>query len=116
MRITKRQLKRIIKEEKARILSEVTPGERADALKLSAEDMAAQPVYDEIDAMTKHAIERDMDELLQILDTAAVKANEIRMEMDNSNYAEWAGGREQDDLQLKLIKVWRAMGFHGPDL
>ena len=25
-------------------------------------------------------------------------------------------GREQDDLQLKLIKVWRAMGFHGPDL
>ena len=91
MKVTKRQLRRIIKEEKARILSEVTPGERADALRLSAEDIAAQPVYDEIDAMTKHAIERDMDELLQILDTAAVKANEIRKEMENVEYAEWAG-------------------------
>ena len=105
MKITKRQLRRIIKEEKAALLREVTP-----------EDLAAQGTYDEIDAMTKHAIELDMDELLQILDAAAVKANEIRTEMDNSNYAEWAGGREADDLQLKLIKVWRAMGFDGRDL
>ena len=80
------------------------------------EDQAAQPVYDEIDAMTKRAIEQDMDELLQILDTAAVKANEIRQEMEHVEYAEWAGGREADDLQLKLIKVWRAMGFDGKDL
>jgi len=40
VRITKRQLKRIIKEERARLLNEVTPGERAEALRLSAEDMA----------------------------------------------------------------------------
>ena len=41
MKITKRQLKRIIKEEKTRLLNEVTAGERADALRLAAEDMAA---------------------------------------------------------------------------
>ena len=105
MKISKRQLRRLIKEEKTRLLNEISP-----------EDLAAQPVYDEIDAMTKHAIERDMDELLQILDTAAVKANEIRKEMENVEYAEWAGGREADDLQLRLIKVWRAMGFDGRDL
>ena len=32
MKITKRQLRRIIKEEKARILSEMTPGERGRGL------------------------------------------------------------------------------------
>ena len=41
MKITKRQLRRIIKEEKTRLISEVTPGERAEALRLSAEDMSA---------------------------------------------------------------------------
>ena len=97
MKITKRQLRRIIKEEKAKILSE-------------------NPYDDKIDAEMKKDIELDMGELLQILDTAADKANEIRMQMDNTNYSEWAGGREADDLQLKLIKVWRAMGFEGEDL
>ena len=75
-----------------------------------------EPVHDEIDTEMKKDIEIDMDELLQILDTAAAKANEIRTKMDNTNYAEWAGGREADDIQLKLIKVWRAMGFEGEDL
>ena len=37
MKITKKQLRRIIKEEKARLLSEVTPGERDDAKRLDAE-------------------------------------------------------------------------------
>ena len=39
MKITKRQLKRIIKEEKARLLSEVTPAERDEARQLSKLDM-----------------------------------------------------------------------------
>ena len=42
MKITKRQLRRIIKEEKAKLLNEVTPSEREEALRLSAED-AARP-------------------------------------------------------------------------
>ena len=42
MKITKRQLKRIIKEEKAKLLNEVTPGERADALRADAEWAAQQ--------------------------------------------------------------------------
>ena len=37
MKVTKRQLRRIIKEERARLLNEVTPGERDDAKKLDAE-------------------------------------------------------------------------------
>jgi len=41
MKITKRQLKRIIKEEKARLLNEATPRARAETLRLSAEDTAA---------------------------------------------------------------------------
>jgi len=38
MKITKRQLRRIIKEEKAKLLSEVTPAERDEALRLSRLD------------------------------------------------------------------------------
>ena len=38
MKVTKRQLKRIIKEEKLKLLREVTPGERADALRYAKED------------------------------------------------------------------------------
>ena len=38
MRISKRQLRRIIKEEKARLLSEVTPAERDEARRLSVLD------------------------------------------------------------------------------
>lgn len=45
MKITKRQLRRIIKEEKARLLSEVTPGERDDAKRLGAEWAAQQGEY-----------------------------------------------------------------------
>ena len=112
MRITKRQLRRIIKEEKAKILREA-PGEYVWP---EVEFPSENPYDDKIDAEMKKDIELDMDELLQILDTAAAKANEIRTKMDNTNYAEWAGGREADDLQLKLIKVWRAMGFEGEDL
>ena len=37
MKITKKQLRRIIKEEKAKLLNEVTPGERDDAKRLDAE-------------------------------------------------------------------------------
>ena len=39
MKITKRQLKRIIKEEKVRLLSEVTPAERDEARQMSILDM-----------------------------------------------------------------------------
>jgi len=109
MKITKRQLRRIIKEEKQKLLREAPAWPEV-------EFPSENPYDDKIDPETKKDIELDMDELLQILDTAAAKANEIRTKMDNSNYAEWAGGREADDLQLWLIKVWRAMGFEGEDL
>ena len=42
MKITKRQLKRIINEEKSRLLSEITPAERAKELSSAAKDMASQ--------------------------------------------------------------------------
>ena len=40
MRLTKKQLIRIIKEEKARLLNEITPRERAGALRVDAEQAA----------------------------------------------------------------------------
>ena len=39
MRITKKQLRRIIKEEKTRLLNEVTPAERDEARQMSILDM-----------------------------------------------------------------------------
>jgi hypothetical protein len=39
LKLTKRQLKRIIKEEKARLLSEVTPAERDEARMLATLDV-----------------------------------------------------------------------------
>ena len=39
MKITKKQLRRIIKEEKARLLNEVTPAERDEARQMSILDM-----------------------------------------------------------------------------
>jgi hypothetical protein len=39
MKITKRQLRRIIKEEKRKLLREVTPSEREEALRLNAIDV-----------------------------------------------------------------------------
>ena len=62
MRITKRQLRRIIKEEKAKLLNEVTPSEREEALRLSAEDTARRG--DGVGAIESDAI----DMLNDILD------------------------------------------------
>jgi hypothetical protein len=87
MKITKRQLRRIIKEEKARLLAE-----------------------------QEGHIDADMQQLLQILDQAASKATEIDKKMQNVEYGQWAGGREADDLQLALIKVWHRFGMKGENL
>ena len=45
MKITKRQLRRIIKEEKQKILGEVTPGERDEARRLSRADAGIKDDY-----------------------------------------------------------------------
>ena len=42
MKITKNKLKRIINEEKSRLLSEITPADRAKELSSAAKDMASQ--------------------------------------------------------------------------
>jgi hypothetical protein len=89
MRITKRQLRRIIKEE---LLREQGP------LGVSGQ------------------IDNDMQELLQILKTAESKAAEIDQKMQDVEYGQHAGGREADDLQLALIKVWHRFGMKGEDL
>ena len=80
MRITKRQLRSLIKEEKARLLRE------------------------------QFTIIDDMHELLKILDKSANKASEIEKKMQDVKYAQLAGGREADDLELALANVWQAFG------
>ena len=59
MKITKRQLRRIIKEEKARLLNEVTPEDRA---------MAA--TYDEIDQMTRNHLGAKIEEAIALAQEA----------------------------------------------
>jgi hypothetical protein len=91
MKITKRQLRNIIREEKRR-LNEQGPREY------------------ELD------IERDMSELLALVEKAQGKAAEISVNMKDVEYGQWAGGREADDLQLALHKVWEVFGMNPEDL
>jgi len=46
VKITKRQLRRIIKEEKRKLLREVTPSEREEALRLNAIDVGGGIDYE----------------------------------------------------------------------
>ena len=67
MKITKRQLKRIIKEEKARLLSEVTPGERDDAKKLDAE-WAARVNAEQQNLQSQASLSRLLVDLNEVVD------------------------------------------------
>ena len=86
MKITKRQLRRLIKEEKARLLRE------------------------------QFTITDDMHELLKILEKASNKASEIEKKMQDVKYAQLAGGREADDLGGALQRVWTAFGMEPEDM
>jgi len=86
MKITKRQLRRIIKEEKARLISEEY-------------------------GMGKN-IEADMQSLMDYLRGAEERAAYIRTAVDaDVAYAERAGGREGDDLAMALERVYEAFGL-----
>ena len=65
MKITKRQLKRIIKEEKRKLLREVTPSEREEALRLNAIDVGTGGI--DYEARDKKALS-DVYEILQDLE------------------------------------------------
>ena len=87
MKITKRQLRRIIKEEKARLLREQGP----------------LGVSGQIDA--------DMERLLGLLQEAEVEADKIHQRVSSDvEYSQHAGGREADDVELALLRVWQAFG------
>jgi len=90
MKITKRQLRRIIKEEKARLLREEYP--------------ARYP------AGSNHTLSRDMGELIELVARAEDKATEIESKMQDVEYSQHAGGREAEDLQAALAAVWDAFG------
>jgi hypothetical protein len=73
MKITKHELRRIIKEEKARVLREQgMPGIEGPVRDLwgSKEDQAAQPVYDEIDQMTKNHLGAKIEEAIALAQEA----------------------------------------------
>ena len=96
MKITKRQLKRIIKEEKARLLREQT--------------------YPSPDGnLTAPPIEGDMQELMELVARAEDKATEIESKMQDVEYGQHAGGREADDLHMALENVWAAFGMDQGD-
>ena len=103
MRITKRQLRRIIKEE---ILSEVTPAEREEAIRLSHVDMKQHAAAD-----PAGQIDDDMEHLLGLLKEAEAAADKIHQLVSSDvEYSQYAGGREADDVELALSKVWQAFG------
>ena len=93
MKITKKQLRRIIKEEKARLLSEVTPADRDDAKRLDAE-WAARVNAEQGRLQSQADISRQLgdlhdaiDRLITVMGSDEVAnelegiAEEIRMEM-----------------------------------
>jgi hypothetical protein len=87
MRITKRQLRRIIKEERQKLLREQGP------LGVSGQ------------------IDTDMERLLGILQEAEVEADKIHQKVSSDvEYSQHAGGREAEEVELALSKVWQAFG------
>ena len=87
MKITKRQLRRIIKEEKAKLLRAQGP--------LGVEGQ----------------ISADMERLLGLLQEAEVEADKIHQRVSSDvEYSQHAGGREADDVELALSRVWQAFG------
>ena len=104
MNITKRQLRRIIKEEKAKLLNEQMPGV----------DRQVRELWDSEDEKDMQGqIESDMLQLTDILLEAEAKASEIAHKNQDPSYGEWAGGREADDLRLALQRVWEAFDVGG---
>jgi hypothetical protein len=87
MKVTKRQLKRIIKEERAKLLREQGP------LGVSGQ------------------IDTDMQRLLGLLQEAEVEANKIHQRVSSDvEYSQHAGGREAEDVERALSRVWQAFG------
>ena len=86
MRISKQQLRRIIREEKRRL----NEGGRAGH-------------FTQIDA--------DMERLLGLLQEAEVEADKIHQRVSSDvEYSQHAGGREAEDVEMALSRVWQAFG------
>jgi hypothetical protein len=94
MKITKRQLKRIIRKEKAKLLRE-------------QREQGPLGVSGQID--------NDMQELMELVARAEDKATEIESKMQDVEYGQHAGGREADDLHMALENVWAAFGMDQGD-
>lgn len=94
MKITKRQLRRIIKEEKTRLLREQSYSSPGGNL-------------------TGQSLGNDMTDLIELIGRAEHMAAEIELKMQDVEYAQHAGGREAEDLQAALAGVWDAFGVEG---
>jgi hypothetical protein len=91
MRITKRQLRRIIKEEKTRLIAEEYG---------MGQDITA-----------------DMQSLMDYLRGAEERAAYISTaSRADVAYGENAGGREAEDLAMALERIYEAFGFEPSDI
>ncbi len=95
MKITKRQLRRIIKEEKTKLLRE------------QSERWPPSGSAEQID--------NDMQKLMELVARAEEKATEIAVKVRDVEYGQHAGGREADDLHMALENVWAAFGMDQGD-
>jgi len=105
-KVSKRQLRRIIREESAR-LTEAAPFPVTSRVH---PDFAAA-IRGETDK-----IDDDMRDLLSLVAVAEGKAKEINAKMANVEYGQNAGGREADDLGAALHKVWISLGMDAEDM
>ena len=102
MKITKRQLRRIIKEEKIKVIRE-QQATTAVPTDFSPEAEAADEAALDL--------QEDMADLINLVAVAEAKAGDIVRRLDTDDrYNEAASGREASDLSGALERVWTAFG------
>ena len=108
MKITKRHLRNIIREERSKLI------EQADIPDVVGAMGAGK--FQPRNAMNDEGL-KDMQDLLGIVAKARDKAAEIRNRLENdAEYGEWFGGREADDLGMAIQDVWEAFGLEPEDM
>ena len=91
MKISKRQLRRIIREETSKHLVEQS--------RTIAPEQMLRVEFDD-----------DFHQLIASLENAVVAAREMGRKMQNVEYSQWAGGREANDVERLLGFIWEEFG------
>ncbi len=89
MRLSRKYLRQLIKEESSNLISEQTPTS-ANMMQVEFDD--------------------DFHQLVASLEDAVVAAREMGKKMQNAEYAQYAGGSEANDVERLLEFIWQEFG------